>query len=105
MPTPVPTMLTMNAVVMPTFAPINQPTYPRIVAPRKEKSLLIWNGRLGPLHGTLRHGCFLGVYCSSSPRCDQEVNQTDKRERPPQARRHQPHLSEWCVEDERKQPE
>src|SRR2546423_2320396 len=98
-------MLRMNAVVIPTVAPMYQPTYPRIVAPTKEKSLPIWNGRLAPVQGTLRYDCFLGVHRRPCPGRNQEVDQADKGERPPQAWRHYSHLSVSGVEDERQQPE
>ena len=39
-------MLTMKAVVIPTVAPRAQPPYPPTVAPMKEKSFPIPNGRL-----------------------------------------------------------
>src|SRR5216117_439484 len=39
MPTPVPTMLAMNAVMIPTGAPSHQPTAPPRLAPRNVNSL------------------------------------------------------------------
>src|SRR2546429_663554 len=39
MPTPVPTMLAMNAVMIPTGAPSHQPTAPPRLAPRNVSSL------------------------------------------------------------------
>src|SRR5437016_1398430 len=48
-PTPVPSMLMTNAVIMPTRAPSHQPTVPPREAPRNERSLaLVYRGRGGP---------------------------------------------------------